>query len=105
MFFSFIVSGNNGKGNPVYIEEVNKMCAYVFEWKTKYACLGHPANEVCRVVHDGKRFDLSALVKREGKPEINIFLDIFLTDMNSCRNNFSLSLKMNATFGNLMAIC
>ncbi|XP_056014073.1 cation-independent mannose-6-phosphate receptor-like [Ostrea edulis] len=54
----------NGKGWPVFNRE--KDCTYLFDWDTKYACLDHPIIEECRVNHNGKRYDLSPLVKHSG---------------------------------------
>ncbi|XP_062610067.1 cation-independent mannose-6-phosphate receptor-like [Saccostrea cucullata] len=58
-------AGNGGKGWPVFNREED--CTYLFDWDTKYACLDHPVIEDCRVNHNGKRYDLSPLVKHSGK--------------------------------------
>lgn len=58
-------AGYNGQGWPVFNREED--CSYLFDWDTKYACLDHPVIEECRVNHEGKRFDLSPLVKHTGK--------------------------------------
>ncbi|OWF52457.1 cation-independent mannose-6-phosphate receptor-like [Mizuhopecten yessoensis] len=57
---------NMGKGYPTFVKEVNDSCIYMFDWATKYACSGHPANEECRVDYNGKRYDLSPLTRRHG---------------------------------------
>ncbi|XP_060069663.1 cation-independent mannose-6-phosphate receptor-like [Ylistrum balloti] len=60
-------AGNMGKGLPQFVKEVNNSCIYIFDWATKYACSGHPANAECRVDYNGKRYDLSPLTRRHGQ--------------------------------------
>lgn len=65
------MSAYNGQGWPVFNREED--CSYLFDWDTKYACLDHPVIEECRVNHNGKRFDLSPLVKHTGIYVIDIY--------------------------------
>ncbi|KAL8573519.1 hypothetical protein ACOMHN_047790 [Nucella lapillus] len=57
-------AANDGKGTPEFREEIN--CTYVFDWKTRYACVAHPRGTACHVQHDGKIFDLSDLTLTKG---------------------------------------
>ena len=56
---------HNGKGHPIFDKEYE--CTYFFHWETKYACLNHPIDAECRVNWNGRRFDLSPLVRHSGK--------------------------------------
>lgn len=73
---TFFLSAYNGQGWPVFNREED--CSYLFDWDTKYACLDHPVIEECRVNHEGKRFDLSPLVKHTGIYVIDIYTIIVL---------------------------
>lgn len=53
------------RGSPVLLSDDE--CVYKFEWETKFACIDHPITEECRVNHNGQRFDLSNLIKTQGK--------------------------------------
>ena len=63
--FACFCQVNNGIGSPVFREE--NSCEYIFDWPTRYACVSHPSEMACRVMHDGKLFDISVLTKNEGK--------------------------------------
>ncbi|KAK3097797.1 hypothetical protein FSP39_013248 [Pinctada imbricata] len=58
-------AGNYGKGTPIFNREEH--CIYFFDWETKYACLDHPIDQVCRADYKGHRYDLSPLVRTSGK--------------------------------------
>ncbi|XP_076467139.1 cation-independent mannose-6-phosphate receptor-like [Babylonia areolata] len=55
---------DGGVGIPEFREEGD--CTYIFDWKTRYACIDHPEGSGCHVVHDGKLFDLSSLTLEQG---------------------------------------
>uniref|UniRef100_A0A4X2LI69 Cation-independent mannose-6-phosphate receptor n=1 Tax=Vombatus ursinus TaxID=29139 RepID=A0A4X2LI69_VOMUR len=54
-------AGNDGKGTPVFMGEVD--CTYFFTWDTKYACVKEKEDLLCRVTDGKKRYDLSSLVR------------------------------------------
>ncbi|CAL1527175.1 unnamed protein product [Lymnaea stagnalis] len=55
---------NDGLGAPEFVQHTN--CSYFFQWATKLACVDQPADRTCRLDVDGKRFDLSELMKEKG---------------------------------------
>ncbi|KAK7107906.1 cation-independent mannose-6-phosphate receptor-like isoform X2 [Littorina saxatilis] len=58
-------AAQDGRGQPEFRGEDN--CTYVFDWKTRYACINHPGDTACDVKHGGKLFDLSDLTIEKGK--------------------------------------
>lgn len=54
---------NDGQGYPEYVS--HNTCSYFFVWETKYACV--EGDETCSVEADGKKYDLSSLVREEGE--------------------------------------
>ena len=60
-----LIGGSNGEGWPYFNSEEG--CTYMFDWETKYACIDHPLSATCSVQHEAKTFDLTALLKTNGK--------------------------------------
>ena len=63
-----------GKGHPIFDKEYE--CTYFFHWETNYACLNHPIDAECHVNWNGRRFDLSPLVRHSGK-----YMVLFLSQL------------------------
>ncbi|XP_041350855.1 cation-independent mannose-6-phosphate receptor-like [Gigantopelta aegis] len=98
---------NDGKGKPVFTAYEN--CTYMFEWQTKYACIDHSVDDLCRVRYQGHRYDLSSLVRKTGsnwvaldgidqteKQQyfINVCHDILKTgDANGCHSDSAVCVR------------
>ena len=46
----------------MYVDEMD--CTYLFDWHTKYACIG--SQSTCRLDSGSKRYDLSPLIRETG---------------------------------------
>lgn len=114
-FICNLSADNEGTGHPEFDSERN--CSYFFNWETKYACMDHPLDRACRVNVDGKRFDLSGLVKNTdnwlalhenndqygtGFYFINVCHDV-LSDgpASGCEAGSAICYKENANYRNL----
>ncbi|GFR62204.1 cation-independent mannose-6-phosphate receptor-like protein, partial [Elysia marginata] len=59
------LSANDGQGYPKFVS--HKSCSYFFVWDTKYACVEATVDDTCAVEADGKKYDLSSLVREKGE--------------------------------------
>ncbi|XP_076077705.1 cation-independent mannose-6-phosphate receptor-like [Mytilus galloprovincialis] len=84
-FICNATADHNGSGWPKFDYEYE--CTYYFKWETKYACLNHPVDAECRVNYNGKRFDLSPLVRHSG-----MNWEVLDVDRNNKKNRYFINM-------------